>query len=487
MGATEELYLITKLISIWAAEISLSNKALRHNDINKISEDRVLMLLNEIYDYELENLNFEKPDSCAIDLVDRKRKLAYQVTSDKERHKIIETLGNFVKHGFDRIYTSGIRFFILSLDEVRHRKFNYKEIYSDFEEDKHIMTFQGLTKEICKLYASNRIKFNRIKGILIEELAFELPNVYSKRKSNMKKLVMKQFRIPKYVRPTLIAIVIAAFSYWMSPDGFNNFITSVVMNISGILAAIIMFLTFYILLRKSDKEFNKLFDEHYPAVDKPYISKGKLPVTTQIIKYNDENHMKITFKNPTNKSIRNIKGKVVFFNNNKEVLSVPVNEDIIYPLKEKIVAVQYFTDNADVFYWNEFDIYIDEIEVDSEKQRNINIEGDHFVWTHYLILNYFNYFRLGKFRIPYEITWFKRDWYPTTIRWYTRGYKYPGYRTLRAFGIRSLKVILRAAILIIVVSCVALTLKAAFDIGASFVNMSFEIIKKLYFMLSSIK
>lgn len=487
MGANEELHLITKLISIWAAEISLSNKALRYNDINKISEDRVLMLLNVLYDYELENLNYEESDSPKIDLADRKRKLAYQVTSEKKREKIVDTLTGFVNCGYDKIYTNGIRFFILSLDEPKHRKFDYKEIFSNFNEDKHIMTFQGLIREISKLYATNRNKFNLIKDILIQEVAPEIPDVYLKHKSNTKERTRKQFRMPKYVVPTLVIIAIAVFSSWINPDGFNSLITSIIMNISGVVAAALMILAFYILLRISDKEFNKKLEKHYPAVDEPYISDGKRPVTTKILKYNHEKYITITFINPSNKSLRNIRGKVVFFKNNREVLSVPVSEDIIYPMKEKIVAVQYFHEKTDAFYWDEFDTYIDEIDIDGEKHLSINIDGIYIIRSYSLILNYFNYFRLWKFRIPYEITWLKREWYRSVRVWFIHGYKYPGNRTIIAFGLRSIKLILRLTILAIVVSCAALALKAAFSIGVSFINMAVDILKKIYFMLSSIR
>ncbi|MFR7839157.1 MAG: SMEK domain-containing protein [Blautia massiliensis (ex Durand et al. 2017)] len=76
-------------------------------DINIIAEDFFPGLLNLIYGYELKNANHLEKNAPAIDLIDRKNRIAVQVTSDNSSTKIRHTIAEFNKnqayHLYDRL------------------------------------------------------------------------------------------------------------------------------------------------------------------------------------------------------------------------------------------------------------------------------------------------------------------------------------------------------------------------------------------------
>lgn len=65
-------------------------------DIDILLEDFFCELLNLLYGYELKNKNNEEKNATAIDLYDRKQKIAVQVTADNTRHKVNETIDKFL-------------------------------------------------------------------------------------------------------------------------------------------------------------------------------------------------------------------------------------------------------------------------------------------------------------------------------------------------------------------------------------------------------
>jgi hypothetical protein len=67
MGKEEELKLIADMLTIWQIRIH-NRKALDFFDINRTAEDIAMMILNEIYGLNLENLNRDYPNMSAIDL-----------------------------------------------------------------------------------------------------------------------------------------------------------------------------------------------------------------------------------------------------------------------------------------------------------------------------------------------------------------------------------------------------------------------------------
>jgi hypothetical protein len=133
-----------------------------------------MKLLNEIYGYSLKNLNYDNFNQCGIDLGDDSNsKVAFQVTSRIDAQKVKETLQNFVSNGYDKIYTDGIRFFILNFEGVKLGNIKFEKIYLQFDKNKHIIIVKDLIKSIEKIYSEDIERFERILAILSTE--FQCP------------------------------------------------------------------------------------------------------------------------------------------------------------------------------------------------------------------------------------------------------------------------------------------------------------------------
>jgi 5-methylcytosine-specific restriction endonuclease McrA len=170
MIGMQELDRVLFLISWWLAAIK-SHNAIGFFDINKVAEGVALKLLNEIYNFQLENLNYEKNNYPGIDLGDKANKVGFQITSRKDVRKIRENLGKFVKWP-NKIYSNGIRFLILNQEKKPQlNKEMYQEICPNFDPEKHILNADDLIEEISRIYDSDRDKFYRIKEILEVEIA----------------------------------------------------------------------------------------------------------------------------------------------------------------------------------------------------------------------------------------------------------------------------------------------------------------------------
>jgi hypothetical protein len=121
MIGLEELKRVLSLISWWLTTIK-SHNAVGFFDINKLAEGVALKLLNEISDYQLENLNYEKINYPGIDLGDKINKIGFQVTSRNDSRKIYDNLEKFAK-GPAKIYPNGIRFLIWNTGTGKNLKF----------------------------------------------------------------------------------------------------------------------------------------------------------------------------------------------------------------------------------------------------------------------------------------------------------------------------------------------------------------------------
>jgi tetratricopeptide (TPR) repeat protein len=163
------------LIGWWLNTIKIHN-AVGFFNINNIAEGLAQKLLNEIYGYGLENLNYKQINYPGIDLGDKDNKIAFQITSRKEIKKIEKDLRTFVKE-HKNIYSNGIRFLILSQEnKPQLSKEKYREIYPLFDPEQHILTAKDLIKEIRRLYDSDKERFYNIKKIL-EEFIFTIREI----------------------------------------------------------------------------------------------------------------------------------------------------------------------------------------------------------------------------------------------------------------------------------------------------------------------
>ena len=94
----------TKLAHLQACVATLNE--IRFFDLNVASEDFFASLLNAAYGYSLVNLNHDNLNKAAVDLGDKAKRLAVQVTSERTKTKIQTTVDKFAEQGLAAEYDS---------------------------------------------------------------------------------------------------------------------------------------------------------------------------------------------------------------------------------------------------------------------------------------------------------------------------------------------------------------------------------------------
>lgn len=162
----KEVYLknIAENLALLSREVSILN-AVNLYDINIIAEDFFPGLLNLIYGYELQNANHLEKNAPAIDLIDRKNRIAVQVTSDNSSTKIRHTIEEFNKNQAYHLYD---RLVVLILTQKK----NYSSSFStqgrfSFEKARDIWDVEKLIKDIRELETE---QIRNISDYLSEEL-----------------------------------------------------------------------------------------------------------------------------------------------------------------------------------------------------------------------------------------------------------------------------------------------------------------------------
>jgi hypothetical protein len=170
MNKENDIKEIIHLIAWWLSKIRLHNH-IELFDINKFAEDIALLLLNEIYQYNLTNLKKGYP---GIDLGDIRNGIAFQITTRADIYKIEKNLKTFIKE-LKTDYPEGIRFLILSMEESKiknlKRSKRLKKIDPIFIPCKHILSMKEIIREIENFYVVDRERFIKVKRILEEEIA----------------------------------------------------------------------------------------------------------------------------------------------------------------------------------------------------------------------------------------------------------------------------------------------------------------------------
>ncbi|QKE61883.1 SMEK domain-containing protein [Aquipseudomonas campi] len=117
-------------------------------DLNIVAEDFYQRLLNEVYGYNLANLNQKQLNTPSIDLADSALKLAVQVTTQRNSTKVQSTLNKFTKHGLGTTYKT------LKIVIIGTRTGNYKNLSIpngvSFDTKADIMDNVSLIKDIEK-------------------------------------------------------------------------------------------------------------------------------------------------------------------------------------------------------------------------------------------------------------------------------------------------------------------------------------------------
>ncbi|WEK20511.1 MAG: SMEK domain-containing protein [Candidatus Pedobacter colombiensis] len=176
MNRKDEMSEIRRLFILWLTEIEVEN-AETYYDINKVSEHLCRLLLNLLYDYKLEDLNKIKANFPGLDIGDESvSKIAFQVTSRTDRQKITENLTSIVDKNYHTVFSSGIKFLILSNSGKVVYTAKTKlptTILPTFDINRDIVYPDHLIKRIEDIFEEedDLVKFSQVKALLIKELA----------------------------------------------------------------------------------------------------------------------------------------------------------------------------------------------------------------------------------------------------------------------------------------------------------------------------
>lgn len=117
-------------------------------DLHVVSEDSVKDLLNCLRGLNLENLNKAGVNFPAIDLGDKKRRLSFQVTTEKAASKLQQSLDTFHKHNLDADYDQ-VCFLILGKKQKKYSTVKSSRIA--FDPNQHVLDIDDVIREAAAL------------------------------------------------------------------------------------------------------------------------------------------------------------------------------------------------------------------------------------------------------------------------------------------------------------------------------------------------
>ncbi len=208
MNRARSINRINELFARFVAEVKVANANSLY-DINIHSENILIPLLNLIYDLSLDNANSIKKNYPAVDLVDEKNRVAFQITATANSEKIKHTLSEFTKHEmaekFDSLYV-----YILTDKQNSYSGKGFKEILGDtitFDKDSNIIDYSDLLNEINSI--KNLDKLREIRGLLENEFTEER---IQERKENLENPI-KEVEEVEEIFPNLLEIYIPQKMY----------------------------------------------------------------------------------------------------------------------------------------------------------------------------------------------------------------------------------------------------------------------------------
>ena len=148
---------ISRILAITRYDIEQRQKI---NDLglNIHGENYFRDVFNFVYGYNLENDNFENQNSACVDLVDKNRNLAYQITTTRTKEKIKNTFKALKKEKY-RNYT--IKIFYL-LDKSKPNKETIEEFKKNYGIDLNdcLLDYRDLVKKINNLETNKLIELD---------------------------------------------------------------------------------------------------------------------------------------------------------------------------------------------------------------------------------------------------------------------------------------------------------------------------------------
>lgn len=153
---------INERLSFLKSKVETSSK-INLYDINIHSEYFYKDFLNLLYGYQLVNINILEKNSAAIDLGDKKRKIAFQVTSDSSSNKIHETIKKFIEKKLYNDYSELNMLILTEKQEFKRVTFDTKGYFA-FSSDKNIWDIDYIIKS--KIQALEVDELKKVKEFL---------------------------------------------------------------------------------------------------------------------------------------------------------------------------------------------------------------------------------------------------------------------------------------------------------------------------------
>jgi hypothetical protein len=167
MKQKELLDNIKKYLARFQTQVAIAN-ANNEYDINIHAENVIIPILNEVYQLNLKNVNYsEGKNAEAIDLIDEEKKVAFQITSNKNLNKIKDTIQKLTtskfKNRVDRLFV-----YILVEKNSRYSQEIINKVSSDnnilFSAKDNILDAADIYRKINK--ENNILMMHRIESIL---------------------------------------------------------------------------------------------------------------------------------------------------------------------------------------------------------------------------------------------------------------------------------------------------------------------------------
>lgn len=145
-------------IDIFVREVKSYN-AIGAYDINIHAEPTLIPILNGIFDLSLEWANKEKKNFPAVDLIDDKNGVAFQITATTSLDKVIGTLEKFIAHNLHQKYPT-LYIYVLTekLESYNASRINKTiEGKIEFDADINIIDYRDILKRINNIVSVEKI------------------------------------------------------------------------------------------------------------------------------------------------------------------------------------------------------------------------------------------------------------------------------------------------------------------------------------------
>jgi len=156
---------IQELMSRFVAQIEMA-AAMSRTDLNKAAETVLMPLLNEVYGWNLENINYAEDNNNypGIDLADEAVGISIQVTATPTLAKVKHTLEQFTKHSQYLKYNRLI-IFILKKKQDSYSETTIQRIIQnrfDFNPQENIWDYRNILKEVSNFQIDKTLRVQKI-------------------------------------------------------------------------------------------------------------------------------------------------------------------------------------------------------------------------------------------------------------------------------------------------------------------------------------